>query len=144
MGEVGFPSKTIHQGPGKRPTFPRRIWPASVGTSLRCCKTVASLPAAGNVAKVIDVAFNPVNRLNPQFGYWLGNDSKGIVTSMAGMLEVNVNSMVDAGELENVVNLGPSVVCNIKKTEVAAGMLVPVASDEAYKWELAFRVNRLF
>jgi hypothetical protein len=92
----------------------------------------------------IAMAFETLFRANAEVGYWVYQNPSRKLNSIAAILEVDDTNTLGNRFTATVVNLGPQVVMNIGKTEVAAGMLVPVSNDDAYKSEFTFRVNRQF
>jgi hypothetical protein len=92
----------------------------------------------------IPMAFAPLFRANMDFGYRLYQNPQGRVNSVAAILEIDDTNAVGGAYTSNVVDLGPQLVANVGNTELAAGLLVPVSTDQAYKWEFTFRLNRRF
>jgi hypothetical protein len=107
-------------------------------------QVTGGIPVTTSITQDVHLNYNPLLRINPQFGYVLWDHPDAMVNRVTGLMEVNVNSMLGNGPLEHVVNLGPSLAFDVGHTEISVGSLVPVTGDHAYDWELAARVNHFF
>jgi len=92
----------------------------------------------------IAMAFETLFRANVDLGCWLYQNPSGRINWLAALMEVDNTNTIGTKYSANIVNLGPQLAMGIGKTELDAGMLVPVTADQAYKSEFVFRVNRRF
>jgi hypothetical protein len=90
------------------------------------------------------MAFETLFRANVDLGCWLYQNPSGRINWLAALMEVDNTNTIGTKYSANIVNLGPQLAMGIGKTELDAGMLVPVTADQAYKSEFVFRVNRRF
>lgn len=90
------------------------------------------------------MAFQTLFRANLSVGCWLYRNPCRPLRSLAAIFEVNDTNTLGNRYHATVVNLGPQLAATIGKTEVGAGLLVPVSNNTAYQSEFTLRINRNF